>query len=81
MSIRPWRDIIRRPSRQIHVGNVAIGGDAPISVQSMTNTSTADAAGTIEQIRRIEEAGADLVRVSVIIAVPAIVTWLPSHAI
>ncbi|NIJ42287.1 (E)-4-hydroxy-3-methylbut-2-enyl-diphosphate synthase [Parvibaculum indicum] len=64
MSIRPWRDIIRRPSRQIHVGNVAIGGDAPISVQSMTNTSTADAAGTIEQIRRIEEAGADLVRVS-----------------
>lgn len=64
MSIRPWRDIIRRPSRKIHVGNVAIGGDAPISVQSMTNTPTADAAGTIDQIRRIEEAGADLVRVS-----------------
>ncbi len=64
MSIRPWRDIIRRPSRKIHVGNVAIGGDAPISVQSMTNTPTADAAATIDQIRRIEEAGADLVRVS-----------------
>jgi len=64
MSIRPWRDIIRRPSRKIHVGNVAIGGDAPIAVQSMTNTLTSDAAATIDQIRRIEEAGADLVRVS-----------------
>ena len=64
MSIRPWRDIIRRPSRQIHVGNVAIGGDAPIAVQSMTNTATSDAGATIDQIRRIEEAGADLVRVS-----------------
>lgn len=64
MSIRPYRDIRRRKCRQIHVGRVAIGGDAPISVQSMTNTLTADAAGTIDQIRRLEQAGADLVRVS-----------------
>ena len=64
MSIRPWRDIERRKSRQIHVGSVPIGGDAPISVQSMTNTPTSDAAATIEQIRQLEEAGADIVRVS-----------------
>jgi (E)-4-hydroxy-3-methylbut-2-enyl-diphosphate synthase len=61
---RPWRQIIRRKSRQIKVGNVLVGGDAPISVQSMTNTLTSDAKATIEQIRTIEEAGADLVRVS-----------------
>jgi len=59
-----FRDINRRQSRQIHVGSVAIGGDAPISVQTMTNTVTADAKATIDQIRRVEEAGADLVRVS-----------------
>ncbi|PKQ02461.1 MAG: 4-hydroxy-3-methylbut-2-en-1-yl diphosphate synthase, partial [Alphaproteobacteria bacterium HGW-Alphaproteobacteria-12] len=64
MSIRPWRDITRRQSRQIHVGSVAVGGDAPISVQTMTNTLTSDAKATIEQIRRIEEAGCDIVRVS-----------------
>lgn len=64
MSIRPWRDIERRKSRQIHVGSVPIGGDAPITVQSMTNTLTSDAAATIEQIRQLEEAGADIVRVS-----------------
>ena len=64
MSIRPWRDIERRKSRQIYVGSVPIGGDAPISVQSMTNTPTSDAAATIEQIRQLEEAGADIVRVS-----------------
>lgn len=64
MSIRPWRDIIRRKSRQIHVGSVAVGGDAPISVQTMTNTLTSDAKATIGQIRRIEEAGCDIVRVS-----------------
>ena len=64
MSIRPWRDITRRKSRQIHVGSVAVGGDAPISVQTMTNTLTSDAKATIEQIRRIEEAGCDIVRVS-----------------
>jgi (E)-4-hydroxy-3-methylbut-2-enyl-diphosphate synthase len=64
MSIRPYRDIHRRPSRQILVGGVAVGGDAPISVQSMTNTLTSDAEATIGQIRQLEEAGADLVRVS-----------------
>ena len=62
--IRPWRAITRRPSRKIRVGSVEVGGDAPISVQSMTNTVTADAAATIAQIRRLEEAGADIVRVS-----------------
>ncbi len=64
MSIRPWRDIIRRPSRQIMVGNLPVGGNAPISVQTMTNTPTEDAAATIDQIRRCEEAGADIIRVS-----------------
>ncbi|MFZ5669281.1 MAG: flavodoxin-dependent (E)-4-hydroxy-3-methylbut-2-enyl-diphosphate synthase [Pseudomonadota bacterium] len=62
--VRPWRRIDRRRSRQIHVGRVPVGGDAPITVQSMTNTLTADAAATIDQIRRLEEAGADIVRVS-----------------
>ncbi|MGB0494958.1 MAG: flavodoxin-dependent (E)-4-hydroxy-3-methylbut-2-enyl-diphosphate synthase [Kangiellaceae bacterium] len=57
--------IKRRKSRKIMVGNVAIGGDAPIAVQSMTNTDTCDVAATLEQIKRIEEVGADLVRVSV----------------
>jgi (E)-4-hydroxy-3-methylbut-2-enyl-diphosphate synthase len=64
MSIRPWRDIERRKSRQIMLGSVPVGGDAPISVQTMTNTPTEDAAATIDQIRRCEEAGADIVRVS-----------------
>lgn len=64
MSIRPWRDIERRVSRQIMVGNVPVGGDAPISVQTMTNTPTSDAKATIDQIRRCEEAGADIIRVS-----------------
>ncbi len=63
-SIRPWRTITRRPSRQIMVGRVPVGGDAPISVQTMTNTPTADAGATIDQIRRCEEAGVDIVRVS-----------------
>ena len=62
--IRPWRRIDRRPSRKIRVGSVEVGGDAPITVQSMTNTLTADAAATIDQIRQLEEAGADIVRVS-----------------
>ena len=57
MSVRAYRDIARRKSRQIRVGNVLVGGDAPITVQSMTNTLTADAKATIEQIRRIEAAG------------------------
>jgi (E)-4-hydroxy-3-methylbut-2-enyl-diphosphate synthase len=64
MSVRPWRDIARRKSRQIHVGKVAVGGDAPIAVQSMTNTLTTDVAATIKQIRDLEIAGADIVRVS-----------------
>jgi len=62
--VRPWRHIERRKSRLIHVGSVPIGGDAPIAVQSMTNTLTADAGATIDQIRQLEEAGADIVRVS-----------------
>jgi (E)-4-hydroxy-3-methylbut-2-enyl-diphosphate synthase len=64
MSVRAYRDISRRKSRQIRVGNVLVGGDAPITVQSMTNTLTADPRATIEQIRRIEAAGADIIRVS-----------------
>ena len=64
MSVRAYRDISRRKSRQIRVGNVLVGGDAPITVQSMTNTLTADPKATIEQIRRIEAAGADIIRVS-----------------
>jgi (E)-4-hydroxy-3-methylbut-2-enyl-diphosphate synthase len=64
MSIRPYRDIQRRRSRQIFVGPVPVGGDAPITVQTMTNTLTSDVAATVEQIRRCEEAGADIVRVS-----------------
>jgi len=63
--IRPWRNIDRRKSRQIFVGPVAVGGDAPISVQSMTNTLTTDVAGTVDQIQRCADAGADIIRVSV----------------
>ena len=62
--LRPWRSIERRKSRKIRVGNLEVGGDAPIHVQSMTNTPTSDAKATIEQIRGLEEAGADIVRVS-----------------
>ncbi|MDE1900192.1 MAG: flavodoxin-dependent (E)-4-hydroxy-3-methylbut-2-enyl-diphosphate synthase [Alphaproteobacteria bacterium] len=61
---RPWRQISRRKSRQIKVGNVLVGGDAPVSVQTMTNTLTSDAKATIEQILAAEAAGADIVRVS-----------------
>ena len=64
MSLRPWRDISRRKSRQVMVGDVPVGGDAPIMVQTMTNTLTSDARATLNQIRSVEEAGADLVRVS-----------------
>jgi (E)-4-hydroxy-3-methylbut-2-enyl-diphosphate synthase len=64
MSVRPYRDIARRKCRQIRVGSVRVGGDAPITVQSMTNTLTADPRATIEQIRQLEAAGADIVRVS-----------------
>lgn len=62
--VRPWRAIERRKSRKIRVGSVEVGGDAPITVQSMTNTPTSNAAATIDQIRALEEAGADIVRVS-----------------
>ncbi|MBF9038975.1 flavodoxin-dependent (E)-4-hydroxy-3-methylbut-2-enyl-diphosphate synthase [Rhodobacterales bacterium LSUCC0387] len=63
--IRPWRNIDRRKSRQIHVGSVPVGGDAPISVQTMTNTPTTDIKATIAQVQACAEAGADIVRVSV----------------
>ena len=63
--IRPWRNIERRKSRQIMVGNVPVGGDAPITVQTMTNTLTTDVKGTIAQIQAAADAGADIVRVSV----------------
>ncbi len=62
--LRPWRHIERRRSRQIMVGDVPVGGDAPIAVQSMTNTPTDDAAATIAQVKALEAAGADIVRVS-----------------
>ncbi|MEX2408543.1 MAG: flavodoxin-dependent (E)-4-hydroxy-3-methylbut-2-enyl-diphosphate synthase, partial [Rhodovibrionaceae bacterium] len=64
MSLRPYRDVHRRMSRRIHVGAVPVGGGAPITVQSMTNTLTSDVKATIEQIRDLEVAGADIVRVS-----------------
>ncbi|MDC1280578.1 flavodoxin-dependent (E)-4-hydroxy-3-methylbut-2-enyl-diphosphate synthase [Pelagibacteraceae bacterium] len=64
MSIRPFRDIKRRKTKVINVGDVKIGGDNPISVQSMTNTLTTDAKATINQINDIAEEGADIVRVS-----------------
>jgi (E)-4-hydroxy-3-methylbut-2-enyl-diphosphate synthase len=64
MSVRPYRDIRRRRSRQIRVGKVPVGGDAPISVQTMTTTLTHDVVGTVAQIRSAEAAGADIVRVS-----------------
>ncbi|MCH8925111.1 MAG: flavodoxin-dependent (E)-4-hydroxy-3-methylbut-2-enyl-diphosphate synthase [Proteobacteria bacterium] len=64
MSVRPYRDIYRRKSRQVRVGGVAVGGDALISVQSMTTTLTTDVKATIEQIHALERAGVDIVRVS-----------------
>ena len=64
MSIRPWRDIQRKKTRKIKVGNIYVGGDSPISVQSMTNTLTTDEVATTNQILALENAGADLVRVS-----------------
>ncbi|MFT6073589.1 MAG: (E)-4-hydroxy-3-methylbut-2-enyl-diphosphate synthase [Yoonia sp.] len=63
--IRPWRNIYRRKSRQIMVGNVPVGGDAPISVQTMTNTLTTDIKGTIAQVQAAAAAGADIVRISI----------------
>lgn len=63
--IRPYRAIHRRKSRQIFIGNVAVGGDAPISVQSMTNTRTTDIQGTIRQVNECAELGAELMRISI----------------
>src|SRR5437016_3436444 len=57
--------VMRRKSRQIHVGNVAIGGDAPIAVQSMTTTYTRDVASTVAQIERLQDVGCEIVRVAV----------------
>jgi (E)-4-hydroxy-3-methylbut-2-enyl-diphosphate synthase len=62
--IRPWRNIERRKSRQVMVGRVPVGGDAPISVQTMTNTDTSDVKATVAQVLRCAEVGADIVRVS-----------------
>ncbi|GGE26798.1 4-hydroxy-3-methylbut-2-en-1-yl diphosphate synthase (flavodoxin) [Primorskyibacter flagellatus] len=62
--VRPWRNIDRRQSRRIMVGSVPVGGGAPISVQTMTNTDTSDVAATVAQIQRAADAGADIVRVS-----------------
>ena len=64
MSVRPYRDIDRRKSRRVNVGSVPVGDGAPITVQSMTNTLTNDVAATVAQIRALEDAGADIVRVS-----------------
>jgi len=64
MSIRPYRDIVRRKSRRVMVGSVPVGDGSPITVQTMTNTLTADADATIAQIKRCEEAGVDIIRVS-----------------
>jgi len=64
MSVRPYRDIHRRQSRRINVGRVPVGGGAPITVQTMTNTLTHDVAATVAQIHRAEAAGVDIVRVS-----------------
>lgn len=64
-NLRPWRNVYRRSSRKIHVGALPVGGDAPISVQTMTNTLTTDVSKTVKQIQEAANAGADIVRVSV----------------
>ena len=64
MSIRPFRDIKRRKTKKIKVGKIEVGGDAFISVQSMTNTLTTNIKDTVNQIKQLEDAGADIVRVS-----------------
>ncbi|MGB2096120.1 MAG: flavodoxin-dependent (E)-4-hydroxy-3-methylbut-2-enyl-diphosphate synthase, partial [Candidatus Puniceispirillaceae bacterium] len=63
-ALRPYRQIDRRKCRQIHVGSVPVGGDAPISVQTMTNSLTTDTKATLAQIESAALAGADIVRVS-----------------
>jgi (E)-4-hydroxy-3-methylbut-2-enyl-diphosphate synthase len=64
MNIRPFRNIVRKKTKKIKVGNIEVGGDAPISVQSMTNTLTTNVKDTVKQIKQLEEVGADIVRVS-----------------
>jgi len=64
MSIRPFRNIKRKKTKKIKVGKVEVGGDAPISVQSMTNTLTTNIAATVNQVNELSEAGADIVRIS-----------------
>ena len=64
MNIRPFRDIKRKKTKKIKVGKVEVGGDSPISVQSMTNTLTTNVKETVKQINDLDEAGADIVRVS-----------------
>ena len=64
MSIRPYREILKRKSKEINVGNVKVGGSNPISVQSMTNTLTTDISATIKQVEELVNEGADLVRIS-----------------
>ena len=64
MSIRPFRDIIRRKTKVIKVGKVKVGGNNPITVQSMTNTLTKNVKETLSQINKISEVGGDIVRVS-----------------
>ena len=64
MSIRPFRDIKRKKTKKIKVGKVEVGGDAPISVQSMTNTLTTNIEETVKQINELAEVGVDIVRVS-----------------
>ena len=64
MQVRPHRIIIRKKTKEIKVGKVSVGGSSPISVQSMTNTLTTDVKSTVDQIKKLEEAGADIVRVS-----------------
>ena len=62
--VRPWRNMYRRKSRQIMVGSVPVGGDAPISVQTMTNTDSSDVRATLDQVLRAADVGADIVRIS-----------------
>ena len=64
MNIRPFRKINRRKTKNVNVGKVKVGGDNPISVQTMTNTLTKDSKATIKQIHKVAEQGADIVRVS-----------------
>ncbi len=64
MSLRPFRDISRRKTKVMNVGNVKVGGDNPITVQSMTNTLTKNIKETINQINQISQVGGDIVRVS-----------------